>query len=119
MFSIGLSTLILFNTLRVSYTFLYYTLDPLTFIENLCVNKDKPELQCNGKCHLKKVSQSSENDNEAVKILDYEILLFQQPTIDYQINASAFIQKKEVFSYLNLYSFQYKLFCFHPPKVLV
>ncbi len=117
LFSIGLSALIMFNTLRVSYTFINYKLDPIGFIENYCVNIDKPELKCNGKCHLKKVSQSTEGEKEAIKFLNYEILLFHQPTKAYQLNAFIFTQKKEIFSYSNLYSFNYKLFCFHPPKV--
>ena len=57
LFSYLLSTLILYNSLRVTFTYAYYELDPVGFIEKLCENKDKPELQCNGKCHLKKVSK--------------------------------------------------------------
>ncbi|OEK09747.1 hypothetical protein A8C32_13475 [Flavivirga aquatica] len=30
----------------------YYELNIDYIIENYCVNKEKPELQCNGKCHL-------------------------------------------------------------------
>ena len=32
----------------------YYQLNIDYIIETYCVNKDKPELQCNGKCHLAK-----------------------------------------------------------------
>jgi len=31
---------------------IYYELNIDYIIETYCVNKDKPELQCNGKCHL-------------------------------------------------------------------
>ena len=110
LFSIGFSALIMFNTLRVSYMFMSYKLDPIGFIENYCVNKDKPELHCNGKCHLKKVSQSSDNEKEAVKFLNYEVLLFHQLIEDYQIHTFVFIPKKKTFNYLNLYRFNYKLF---------
>ncbi len=30
----------------------YYQLHINEIVEKYCVNKDKPELQCNGKCHL-------------------------------------------------------------------
>ncbi len=31
----------------------------------LCINKDKPELKCNGKCHLKKqVKENSDKEQE-------------------------------------------------------
>jgi len=119
LFSIGFSALIMFNTLRVSYMFMSYKLDPVGFIEMYCVNKDKPELHCNGKCQLKKVSQSSDNEKEPVKFLNYEVLLFHQLLEDYQIQTSVFIPKKKTFNYLNLYNFNYKLFCFHPPQVYV
>lgn len=46
---------------------LYYELNIDYIIETYCVNTDKPELQCNGKCHLSKqlqlVSQET-NDSE-------------------------------------------------------
>ena len=34
----------LFNSIRISFTYLHYYLDPAGFIEKLCENKDKPEL---------------------------------------------------------------------------
>ena len=116
-FSIGLSTLIMFNTLRVPLTFLYYEIDPVGFIEKLCVNQDKPELQCNGKCHLTKVTKSSEDDKTTNKTSNFEVLLFSQPLSDYKIITSFTTQKKKFFSYLNLYNFKYNISCFHPPQV--
>lgn len=35
----------------------YYELNIDYIIETYCVNKDKPELKCNGKCHLAKKLQ--------------------------------------------------------------
>ncbi|SDF08732.1 hypothetical protein SAMN05421855_105135 [Ulvibacter litoralis] len=106
----------MFNTLRVPFTFIYYELDPVGFIENLCVNQDKPELQCNGKCHLKKVTQSAEDDKTTNKTSSFEVLLFHQPLIDYKIVTSLTPQKRAFFSYINLYNFKYKISCFHPPQ---
>ena len=35
------------------------------FIANvLCINKDKPALKCNGKCHLKKELKKASDTNE-------------------------------------------------------
>jgi len=63
-----LAALILINSTKASLAYTYYELDPIGFIENLCVNQDKPELQCNGKCHLKKVADSStQNQKEPAK----------------------------------------------------
>ena len=116
-FAVGLSALIIFNMLRVSFTFIYYELDPIGFIEELCENKDKPELQCNGKCHLKKVAQTTGEENEPVKIVNFEeLLLFKQDITDYKLETNFYNLKRENFNYINLYNFSYKPSCFHPPQ---
>ncbi|WP_321279547.1 hypothetical protein [Marinifilum fragile] len=39
------------------------------FYASVCENKDKPEMECNGKCHLKKqLKQQEENESEKKKI---------------------------------------------------
>ena len=53
-----------FNALRMPVTYLYYELDPDGFIALLCENKDTPELECEGKCELKKVAESSTNNSK-------------------------------------------------------
>lgn len=42
----------------------YYELNIDYIIENYCVNKEKPQLQCNGKCHLAKQLAVTTNDTE-------------------------------------------------------
>lgn len=117
-FSIAFSTLILFNSLRVSCTYAYYEIDPVGFIEKLCENKDKPELQCNGKCHLKKVAESSTNtnNNEPVRLIDFrEILLHSQEIVTYQFY-NTITEKNNLFEYKNLYNFTSLNTCFKPPR---
>ncbi len=117
-FAVSISALIIFNMLRVSFTFIYYEIDPIGFIQELCENKDKPELECNGKCHLKKVAQSSGDENEPSKIVNFEELqLFKQDVADYFFQIDFLSSKKKNFSYHNLYNFNYKVSCFHPPQV--
>ncbi|MEL0455164.1 hypothetical protein WJN01_02905 [Flavobacteriaceae bacterium SZ-1-7] len=113
-----LSTLMLYNSLKVSATYAYYSLDPVGFIEKLCENKDKPEMQCNGQCHLKKVAQSSnEKSSEPTKLINFdELLLFKHELFNYNLTPEFFTQTKRIISYLNLYSFSFKTFCFHPPQ---
>ena len=116
--SIILGSLILFNSLRVSFTYAYYELDPIGFIEELCENKDKPELQCNGKCHLKKVAESSSNDTkEPTRLIDFkEILLYAGKPFEYIINKVA-SEEKTVTTYLNLYNYTDLKDSFRPPQV--
>ena len=116
--SIVLGSLILFNSLRVTLTYAYYEIDPVGFIEKLCKNKDKPELQCNGKCHLKKVTESSSKESkEPTRLIDFkEILLYSAKPFEYSFN-KIFYQKKISSEYVNLYSYIGLKNCFHPPQV--
>jgi len=104
--------------LRVSFTHIYYTIDPIGFIEELCENKDQPELQCNGKCHLKKVTESSKRTEEApLQIIDFKDILLHQNTslvIDFKIKPNT---KKAVFGYQNYYKYLISNSSFHPPQV--
>lgn len=47
-------------------------------IENFCVNKDKPVMQCNGKCHLKKQIKKAEKEEKEKKpfLIKDNILLY-------------------------------------------
>lgn len=57
--------------------------------EELCENKDKPELQCEGKCYLKQsLAEASADDDHTgeipLKKLDFQLLYFieKSPGID-------------------------------------
>ena len=117
-FSILFSILILYNSLRVSITYIYYNVDTAGFIEALCKNKDKPELQCNGKCHLKKITKANnEEKNQPIELIDFkDILLYNQKNYSHHLSGHMF-QKKPTFFYLNLYSFKLLESCFRPPNV--
>ena len=41
---------------------IHYILHKKYYAEVLCVNKDKPKMHCNGKCHLKKELKEKENN---------------------------------------------------------
>lgn len=118
LFSIVLTTLILANSLRVSLTYTYYKLDPLGFIERLCVNIDKPELQCNGKCHLNKISKSQNNEQKTPEtLIDFkDILLYASSYTRFEFLNQSIIKKELLEHPQNLYSFSSTYDYFHPPK---
>jgi hypothetical protein len=116
--SFVLTSTILVNSLGVSFTYGYYYLDTSGFIERLCVNKDKPEMQCNGKCHLKKVVENNTNDDkEPFKGFNFkEITLFVVKQASYNfINITT--KKVECSKYNNLYAFSKYSTLDHPPQV--
>ena len=101
-----LTSIIIFNSLQVSLTYAYYNIDTAGFIEKLCENKDKPELQCNGKCHLKKlVNNNTNNDQEPVKAVNLkEITLYVVEFMKYDFKRVSF-KNVQLGDYNNLYSF--------------
>ena len=116
--SIVLSTLILFSSLRVSITYAYYELDPIGFIEKLCENKDKPELACNGKCHLKKVAESNtDNPKKPENFTSLEeIQLFVINKYEISITQLTPILNSN-FDYKNLYTYSRTFQLDRPPQV--
>ncbi|WP_397363019.1 hypothetical protein [Olleya sp. R77988] len=117
--SFTLTALLLFNSTRASLTYAYYKIDPIGFIEALCENQDKPELECNGKCQLKKVANSQDKEQKTPEsILDFkELILFTESVSTITFNNKKSIKKQNLIAYQNLYSFNNNSDCFHPPQV--
>jgi hypothetical protein len=71
-FHIWLSLIILLNSLVFSIIQMDYTINQAYIIENFCVNKDKPLLECGGKCYLsdqlKKAKDQKENQSGGIEI---------------------------------------------------
>ncbi|WP_431134598.1 hypothetical protein [Psychroserpens mesophilus] len=118
-FSTALTLIIALNSVKVTLTYAYYELDPIGFVEALCENKDKPELACNGKCHLAKVSKSQDKEqNTPESILDFkELTLYQNHIANVEFAFRALSNKNEPQFYQNLYSFTTTNDCFHPPRL--
>lgn len=61
LFFLCLYTLVLFKPL---FPFIDYALNKEYIAKNLCENRNKPKMNCNGKCHLmKQVQKASSEDN--------------------------------------------------------
>lgn len=83
------------------------------YIKNeLCINKEKPELNCNGKCYLmQQLSKASESENDTDKsqlIVDFSIAFFQQikenftpPLSFYMLDPKAIVSQRAIpYTYL-------------------
>lgn len=90
----------------------------------LCENKDKPKLQCNGKCHLmKELAKAADTENP--KSSDkksfspiQEVLFFKEIKTVALVSCSCSKQTQNKSSYLNLYSYLNANSEFHPPTIL-
>ena len=90
----------------------------------LCVNKAKPKLQCNGKCHLmKELAKSSENEapissDKKITSQQFEVLFFEEIK-PFKIAAVYFFGTKKANSnYSNLYFRLNSISVFHPPTFI-
>lgn len=91
----------------------------------LCENKKKPELKCNGKCHLmKELAKASENerpinsDKKDNSKQDVEVLFFQD--IKSLIVEQIYFQNKTSINddYSNFYFHLNSCSVFHPPTFI-
>ena len=90
----------------------------------LCVNKDKPKMQCNGKCHLmKELAKASENEkplssDKKIASQEFETLFFEEIKL-FKIAPICFLNKQKVNSnYSNLYFHRISCSVFHPPTFI-
>ncbi len=119
-------------TLIITFFILFKPLFPIVeYVVNyeyvskvLCVNKEKPELKCNGKCHLmKELAEVAENekpisDNKIV-VKEIEVLFYQELKL---IEFSKLLVTKYLFlnaNYSNLYTYLNSCSVFHPPSFIV
>lgn len=93
-------------------------------VKELCENKEKPELQCNGKCHLmkemakaaeeEKPSSSDKKENhKSIEILFYSEI---KSLVSNQVKVKN--QNTVIDNYSNLYSYKTSFSIFHPPAVI-
>lgn len=104
---------------------LYYQLNIDYIIDTYCVNKEEPELQCNGKCHLVKQlqvvsNQALNNDSNATLNVLTESFLpvyFQSNTIQHEFSWCLDFTTVRNYNYSNLYTFRLEALHYKPPIV--
>lgn len=120
-----LSLIILFSfTAKPAVNFsiiAYYQTNLSQIIEDFCVNKDKPELNCDGKCYLaEKLNQSATNSDKmdtSFEISESFTVVFFSPFNYESSNSNSIIHKEINQHYKNNYSFLFSSNFFVPPNV--
>ena len=105
---------------------IYYELNIDYIVQNYCVNKDKPKLQCNGKCHLAKQLQltttddSSSQDQAIFNGFEGFLPVFQPSQLHMEFKAPFYSDSyNTVVDYNNNYRFLFSRFIFKPPSSIV
>lgn len=92
--------------------------------QKLCINKAKPKLHCNGKCHLmKEMAKASESDkpissDKKATTQESEILFFEQ-IATFNLLSMYFQNKHKINAdYSNSYFYLNSCSVFHPPTII-
>ena len=88
--------------------------------KTFCVNRDKPVMQCNGRCHLSKlIKESKEQEKDTPNTVEEKraslifLLDFDKPIITFTETRQ---KRQSVFFYKTIFSSSYLKEVFHPPK---
>lgn len=116
----------IFILARPAIPFLEYIVNYDYIVKELCENKEKPVLKCNGKCHLmKELAKTAEEDKNTssdkkqnVK-QEIEVLFYQDFKSLSCSNSYVFTNNKINSVYQNLYALTAIQSTFHPPTFLV
>ncbi len=113
---------VLTGAMKNTLLLMYYQVDTTAFINTFCVNKDRPQLHCDGKCKLSQLLKEKERKeaNETLVSLQAEYLLFQ-PTEKIKLQLPTILvtdQPAPVAVYSNLYQFQFLSRTDRPPQTI-
>ena len=89
-------------------------------IENFCENTDKPEMHCDGKCHLTKQIQADSEQKSETPAAENEIMTFvlsieETSSFEFKLFESEFAQANSL--YLEGNCSNHVRSIFHPPQV--
>jgi hypothetical protein len=107
---------LLYN-MRFSYFVYQYHFNNKVFTESYCINKDKPELKCNGKCELAKLAKAAEKQEQKNKTISEKEIDFIIPSFDDFSYFSLYYPQLKFYSECNLYSDFLQLKNYPPPKL--
>lgn len=110
---------------QVGY-FTYFKINQEEIVAEHCVNKDKPEMHCNGQCHLKKelekaqvIKEDNSNEEPQSRLpqINLEFLIAVLPEVfSYKSNTPDHLIELVWHSEENISS-AYSITPWHPPKV--
>lgn len=115
----------------IAFTFLYmlamlkpvmpvfdYVINQDYIAEYLCINKDKPEMHCDGKCYLMQMlaeeNQQKKQNLPAIDLREYPIGFVQVLQLAKQEEVP--VTTTQNITYVEQYSFLFNHTLFHPPN---
>ena len=103
--------------LRPITPFIEYAINYDYISKILCINKDKPELKCNGKCQLmQKIEKQQDDDFKSLRIIAEDCPIGFIEIIQLQLKKTTDLIESNFF-YFKKYTFLYIYSEFHPPTI--
>lgn len=107
------------SALFVPLIYLDYTVRKDYISKVLCINKDKPDLKCNGKCFLaqkiKQVQEEEETSKNVSQKLEISFFFNRCPQFEFN-NSLDYCLKTAIIYVISIYSEEYIHGIFHPPR---
>lgn len=117
-----LAVLYLLTMLKPMLPVMHYTCNYGIYAHELCINKDKPKMHCNGTCQLAKMlrKQKSANNGQKPIIPAYEGLGWYIGFAGFTPGIAAFfdLDQKKDFHYFRFFSFPYGDIITPPPQLV-
>lgn len=118
-FSITITILLLLVSFQQALIIVHFKLNQKAIEKEFCVNKAKPELQCHGKCHLKKELQETEKNTDLeLRSISKKIDIALIANIEFAVSVPKAIHSKKVNLYKESGQLEPCLEIFVPPPIL-
>jgi hypothetical protein len=115
---------ITFKMFMAPLIFADYELRKDFIIKNYCVNKNRPEMHCDGKCYLAKQLEKAEQEDQKQatgnfisKLLSFESEFKTNYFANFFAKKSLRIKENPNFQYAESFSMLHTFSFFHPPQV--
>lgn len=96
----------------------HFKLNQQKIEQEFCINKDKPEMQCHGKCHLKKELQKTDNTDLELNSIYKKIDIVLTSNYEFTVSVLKTITSNKVSIYKKFRLSEPYLEIFVPPPIM-
>lgn len=116
-FGFTMTMLFLLVSFQQALIIVHFKLNQASIEKEFCVNKAKPEMQCHGKCHLKKELEKSDNTDLELTSIGKKIDIVLISNIDFPIFIVKAIKPGKIAIYKEFELLEPYLEIFVPPPI--
>ena len=116
-FSFTMTMLFLLVSFQQALIIVHFKLNQNIIEKEFCVNKTKPELQCHGKCHLKKELEKSDNTDLELTSIGKKIDIYLNSNFEFEIPIIKTIKVTKAVIYREFELIEPYLEIFVPPPI--